>query len=83
MRSCDAAAPVSVCQLLPFSVRHAVAHGRYGLALRYQQRIADDKPSSENEQKLCELYNKLGWTYLTEHLERSRVVRFPAQYRPM
>ena len=70
-------------QLLPFSVRHAVAHGRHGLALRYQQKIADEKPSAEGEQKLCELYTKLGWGYLSEHLQRSRAVRFPAQYRPM
>ncbi|XP_043246717.1 tripeptidyl-peptidase 2-like [Amphibalanus amphitrite] len=70
-------------KLLPFSVRHAVAHGRFGLALRYQQKIADDRPSVDNEQKVCELYNKLGWSFLSDHLARSRTVRFPAQYRPM
>ena len=60
-----------------------MVHGRHGLALRYQQKITDDKPSAESEQKLCELYDKLGWSHLSEHLQRSRAVRFPAQYRPM
>ncbi|XP_037075025.1 tripeptidyl-peptidase 2-like [Pollicipes pollicipes] len=70
-------------KLLPFSVRHALANSRYGLALRYQQRLTDDKPTAENEQKLVDIYERLGWRHLAAHLQRSRAVRFPADYRPM
>jgi len=70
-------------KVLPFSVKHAVVNGRFGLALRYQTRLLEsDKSSAEGDKLIAELYERLGWRHMASHQERSRAVRFPADYRP-
>lgn len=69
--------------MVAFAIRHAVASGRPGLALRYQQSESDGKNTLDAELKLTAIYQTLGWKHVTSHLERTRPVRYMAVFRPM
>ncbi|KAL4219860.1 tripeptidyl-peptidase II Tpp2 [Mactra antiquata] len=73
---------VADAKVLPFSIKHALVHKQYGRALKYSLKLLEDKPSKDLEQKIIELYEKLGWQHCHRHFSNWLLVKYPHGYRP-
>lgn len=67
---------------LHFGLWHASVHEHYGRMLKYLQKLQEDKSQKEIEEKIIEVCQVLGWTYLVKHLQRSLPSKFPTSYKP-
>jgi tripeptidyl-peptidase-2 len=64
------------------TVRHALAHKHYGRALKVVTKQGEEKPAKDIDQKLLEIFGKLGWEHCVRHFENWLPVKYPAGYRP-
>ncbi|XP_052216044.1 tripeptidyl-peptidase 2-like isoform X2 [Dreissena polymorpha] len=69
-------------KVLPLSIKYAMVCEHYGRALKLTLKQLEDKPSKDLEQKLIELYGKLGWDHCTSHFSNWLLVKYPPSYRP-
>lgn len=53
-----------------------------GLAMRLIARQCEEKWTRDNEAKLTEAYNRLGWTHISSLIASSHPLRFPSSYAP-
>lgn len=69
-------------KVLPLTIKHAVIRRQYGRALKLSLKQLDDKPNKDLEQKILELYSKLGWEHCVRHFSNWILVKYPQSYRP-
>uniref|UniRef100_A0A7E4W4H5 Uncharacterized protein n=1 Tax=Panagrellus redivivus TaxID=6233 RepID=A0A7E4W4H5_PANRE len=79
------ASPVnSLARLI--TAKHAVAHARYGTALRCLVKIVDEKPMSsttlEMEKAIADLLDQLGWTHLASNQRNTTLLKHAPAFRP-
>ncbi|KAK6759539.1 hypothetical protein RB195_021242 [Necator americanus] len=72
---------------LLLSAKHAVAHGHYGRACSFFQKLIDDMKSSSKdtsnvELALIDVCETLGWFHIATRLRNERLVRNRSTYRP-
>ncbi|XP_060602891.1 tripeptidyl-peptidase 2-like [Ruditapes philippinarum] len=73
---------VNDSKVLPLSIKHAMVHRQYGRALKLSLKQIEDKPNKDAEQKILELYGKLGWEHCARHFANWILVKYPQSYRP-
>ncbi|XP_053404432.1 tripeptidyl-peptidase 2-like isoform X2 [Mercenaria mercenaria] len=69
-------------KVLPLSIKHAMVHRQYGRALKMSLKQLEDKPNKDMEQKIIELYGKIGWDHCARHFSNWILVKYPGSYRP-
>ncbi|XP_046339901.1 tripeptidyl-peptidase 2-like [Haliotis rufescens] len=75
-------ADLTDAKVLPFTVRHAIAHKQYGRAVKYLQKQQEDKGSRDVESKIKTMYSYLNWDHCVRHIGNWMLVRYPSSYRP-
>ncbi|XP_014663971.1 PREDICTED: tripeptidyl-peptidase 2-like [Priapulus caudatus] len=74
-------ADVNDQKVAPFAIRHAMVNQHYGRALKLLLRQLDEKATKENEYKVIEIFEKLGWQHCATHCENNIYSKYPASYR--
>ncbi|XP_042212595.1 tripeptidyl-peptidase 2-like isoform X1 [Homarus americanus] len=65
-----------------FFASYYQVRGFDGLAVRLITRQCDEKWTRENDAKLTDAYNRLGWTHISTIIASSHPLRFPTSYTP-
>ncbi|XP_071534647.1 tripeptidyl-peptidase 2 isoform X2 [Panulirus ornatus] len=65
-----------------FFASYYQVRGFNGLAARLIARQCEEKWTRENEAKLIDAYNRLGWTHISTLIASSHPLRFPTSYTP-
>lgn len=69
-------------QAIHYGVWHCFTFKHWGRAIKLLNKIQDDRPSKEVEERLIEAYRQLGWEHLAAFSQGALPIRFPAGYRP-
>ncbi|KAI6222468.1 Tripeptidyl-peptidase 2 [Aphelenchoides fujianensis] len=67
---------------LLLSAKYAVAHGRFGSALRKLEKSVEEKPTREALTAMHELADALDWKHVAEHFRNETLLRFGVARRP-
>uniref|UniRef100_A0A7E4V2B9 Tripeptidyl-peptidase 2 n=1 Tax=Panagrellus redivivus TaxID=6233 RepID=A0A7E4V2B9_PANRE len=71
---------------LLITAKHAVAHARYGTALRCLVKIIEEKPTSsttlEIEKAVADLLDQLGWVHLASNQRNATLLKHVPAFRP-
>ncbi|XP_045597102.1 tripeptidyl-peptidase 2 isoform X2 [Procambarus clarkii] len=65
-----------------FFASYYQVRGFDGLAARIISRQCEEKWTRENEAKLTDIYNQLGWTHISTLIASTHPLRFPTSYAP-
>ncbi|XP_072938553.1 tripeptidyl-peptidase 2 [Epargyreus clarus] len=65
-----------------YGVWHCFTFKHWGRAIKLLNKIQDDRPSREVEERLIEAYRQLGWEHLAALSQGALPIRYPAGYRP-
>lgn len=65
-----------------FLLWHARVYEHYGRLMKYTQRMQEDRPHKDLEEKIIELCKLNEWEYLASHHLRNLPSKFPSAYQP-
>ncbi|GBP73479.1 Tripeptidyl-peptidase 2, partial [Eumeta japonica] len=65
---------------IQFGVWQCFAMGHWGRAVRLLNKMLEERPSKEIEERLIEVYEELGWKYLAVFTTKSLPVKYPTAY---
>lgn len=65
-----------------FAMWHATMHKHYGRLLKYLNKLFEEKPSQEIEERCIEVYSILKWNHLVRYCRRALPHKYPNAYKP-
>lgn len=65
-----------------YGVWHCFTLKQWGRAIKLLNKIQEDRPSKEVEERLIEAYEALGWQFYARAAQRAIPVKYPTAYRP-
>ncbi|XP_059046932.1 tripeptidyl-peptidase 2 [Achroia grisella] len=69
-------------KVLHYGVWHCFTNKHWGRAIKLLNKIQEERPSKEVEERLLEAYEQLGWKYLATATQLSLPIKYPSVYRP-
>ncbi|PZC73757.1 hypothetical protein B5X24_HaOG208816 [Helicoverpa armigera] len=67
---------------LHYGVWHCFTFKQWGRAIKLLQKIQEERPSKEVEERLIEAYGQLGWNFFAKYSQLSLPTKYPSSYRP-
>uniref|UniRef100_A0A2A4JXG6 Uncharacterized protein n=1 Tax=Heliothis virescens TaxID=7102 RepID=A0A2A4JXG6_HELVI len=67
---------------LHYGVWHCFTFKQWGRAIKLLQKIQEERPSKEVEERLIEAYGQLGWNFFAKYSQLSIPIKYPSSYRP-
>ncbi|CAB3241271.1 unnamed protein product [Arctia plantaginis] len=65
-----------------YGVWHCFTFKQWGRGIKLLNKIQEERPSKEVEERLIEAYNALGWGFYARWSQAALPIRYPATYRP-
>ncbi|XP_068626596.1 tripeptidyl-peptidase 2 [Battus philenor] len=65
-----------------YGVWHCFTLKQWGRAIKLLNKIQEERPSKEVEERLIQAYRQLGWDYLGDFTASSMPIKYPTAYRP-
>ncbi|CAK1540376.1 unnamed protein product [Leptosia nina] len=69
-------------KVIHYGVWHCFALKHWGRSIKLLNKILEEKPSREVEERLVTAYTQLGWTHLAECTARALPAKYPPGFRP-
>ncbi|XP_052750158.1 tripeptidyl-peptidase 2 [Galleria mellonella] len=81
LKFADAADP-KLPAVMHYGVWHCFTNKHWGRAIKLLNKIQEERPSRDAEERLVEAYEQLGWNYLAKTTQLSLPIKYPSAYRP-
>ncbi|KAM3958606.1 tripeptidyl-peptidase II [Aphomia sociella] len=65
-----------------YGVWHCFTIKHWGRSIKLLNKIQEERPSKEVEERLIEAYEQLGWKYLASTAQLAIPIKYPSTYRP-
>ncbi|CAK1602567.1 unnamed protein product [Parnassius mnemosyne] len=75
-------ADLSDAKVMHYGVWHCFTMKHWGRAIKLLNKIQEERPSKEVEERLVEAYRQLGWNFLADFTTSALPIKYPATYRP-